>query len=571
MPQKPVVVYTSINEVPTEWLTDFPSNAQEAFQRGITKYFDLQPCRKGHFSLKSQSKGKSKGCITCTQLKQRDKTKAERVARGLEDYSLQDFVREANLKHGKGRYDYSLIQEFRNKTDEYWIVCPKCCCFRQKASKHLSGQGCNKCNLSSSMERRRITQDEYISRCRKAHGDRYDYSAIRYTVMAAPVTPICKLPGHGIFETQANNFMRGRSGCQVCAALETSKRCRRDRESFIKKAKEKHGNAKYVYDLVVYTTSQEKVKIICHKNGHGVFDQTPSSHLSGSGCPRCAEVSRAERWAMNMEDFLKRSREKHGDKYDYSRVRLGDLCGVTSRGHTKVEIICPKHGAFLQAPLVHFRSGCRKCHMDFLWNELLAVGRAEWIARCNRVHNGKYDYSRVHNFTKVLDECVSIVCPVRGHGEFSQRARDHLAGRGCQKCGDLNRGRDGYYAFLANEIWAEIETELYFVEAFGQYCKFGIAIDFEDRARNVYTDVYYRRLMSRAVAWTAEQYLLLATSWAIPGSLPASVADWGGATELRNKDFSCSEMALLMDDLVDQVEEIGWDKFCRLHLFSKTI
>lgn len=55
-------------------------------------------------------------------------------------------------------------------------------------------------------------------------------------------------------------------------------------EEFIYKAILKHGN-KYDYSDVVYLKSSEKVKIKCFE--HGIFEQTPSNHLDGQGCPLC--------------------------------------------------------------------------------------------------------------------------------------------------------------------------------------------------------------------------------------------------------------------------------------------
>lgn len=47
-----------------------------------------------------------------------------------------------------------------------------------------------------------------------------------------------------------------------------------------------HGD-KYDYSLVEYNNSKKKVKIICKY--HGVFTQSPNTHLGGHGCPRCAQ------------------------------------------------------------------------------------------------------------------------------------------------------------------------------------------------------------------------------------------------------------------------------------------
>ena len=57
-----------------------------------------------------------------------------------------------------------------------------------------------------------------------------------------------------------------------------------------------HGN-KYDYSLVEYVTAYKKVKIVCHV--HGEFNQNPTNHLSGQGCPTCSyrRMSKPEtRW-----------------------------------------------------------------------------------------------------------------------------------------------------------------------------------------------------------------------------------------------------------------------------------
>jgi very-short-patch-repair endonuclease len=53
---------------------------------------------------------------------------------------------------------------------------------------------------------------------------------------------------------------------------------------FIEKAKLIHNN-KYDYSLVKYINNKTKVKIICPE--HGIFEQLPSAHLQGQGCPKC--------------------------------------------------------------------------------------------------------------------------------------------------------------------------------------------------------------------------------------------------------------------------------------------
>jgi very-short-patch-repair endonuclease len=57
-------------------------------------------------------------------------------------------------------------------------------------------------------------------------------------------------------------------------------------EEFLEKARKIHGD-KFDYSKVEYTRTSEPISIGCKK--HGDFLQTPSSHLSGQGCPICKE------------------------------------------------------------------------------------------------------------------------------------------------------------------------------------------------------------------------------------------------------------------------------------------
>ena len=84
-------------------------------------------------------------------------------------------------------------------------------------------------------------------------------------------------------------------------------------EDFIEKVKEIHGD-KYDYSLVEYKSKREKVKIICKE--HGMFEQTAFSHLSGNNCKYCY----IEKRKSNTEDFIKKSKNIHKNRYNYSQA-----------------------------------------------------------------------------------------------------------------------------------------------------------------------------------------------------------------------------------------------------------
>ena len=99
---------------------------------------------------------------------------------------------------------------------------------------------------------------------------------------------------------------------------------------------------------------------------------------------------------VTTADFIRRAREVHGDRYDYSKV-------LYRAAIKKVTIICPEHGEFEQTPANHCTGhGCRECG----GNKPLTLER--FIERANKIHNGRYDYSRVE-FKNVESKLKSYV------------------------------------------------------------------------------------------------------------------------------------------------------------------
>ena len=183
-----------------------------------------------------------------------------------------------------------------------------------------------------------------------------------------------------------------------------------DKTTFIKKARQIHGD-KYDYSKVEYTNNKTKVCIICSE--HGEFWQTPHSHLSKKGCPRCCKRN----YKYTTEQFIEKAREVHGDKYDYSKVEYVNA-------NTKICIICPEHGEFWQTPASHLNGkGCEKCVRPSYDTE-------SFVKCAKKIHGNKYDYSKVEYINTKTK--VSIICPE--HGEFKMKPNVHLQGCGCNLC-----------------------------------------------------------------------------------------------------------------------------------------
>lgn len=163
---------------------------------------------------------------------------------------------------------------------------------------------------------RKKTKEEFIEKANIIHKNKYDYSLVEYVNNKTKVKIIC--PRHGLFEQLPNDHENGR-GCKKCADEYVSELFSMSKEEFIKRANNIHDN-KYDYSLVEYKNDKTKIKIICPR--HGMFEQTPASHLSESGCKECGnenkKISDKQIFASLPETFknyIILEKEKHTCNY----------------------------------------------------------------------------------------------------------------------------------------------------------------------------------------------------------------------------------------------------------------
>lgn len=205
-----------------------------------------------------------------------------------------------------------------------------------------------------------------------------------------------------------------------------------DTPTFIAKAIEKWGEGKFGYDKVgSWKGAKIHVEIYCVKC-EKYFPQTPSKHLAGTGCRTChRELIRLNQpHRISTEEFIKKAKKVHGDKYDYSRVEY-------SNTKTEVWIGCPNHTWFQQIPVVHLRgNGCNDCgNARISQKQLLTTEHC--LIRFREVHGNKYEYPDF-----VSKGCVSemvAVCYI--HGPWKTTYHTHALGHcgGCPQCSVISR------------------------------------------------------------------------------------------------------------------------------------
>jgi len=185
--------------------------------------------------------------------------------------------------------------------------------------------------------------------------NRYGYiiSALNEVMsLSSKITLTCQI--HGDFKQPISNFLKGYQ-CQKCAA--SSRPLKTEVSSWVNENKITHNN-KYDYSKVNFTKLSDIVTIICPI--HGEFTQSAGVHKLGHGCQKCGNDMVTAKNRISNEEYIEKCKKKHGDLYDYSQTNYISIL------HSKVKIICKKHGEFWQRPGDHLNNGngCPQCGIE---------------------------------------------------------------------------------------------------------------------------------------------------------------------------------------------------------------
>lgn len=187
----------------------------------------------------------------------------------------------------------------------------------------------------------------------------------------------------------------------------------RSTEKFVSRAREAHGD-KYDYSKSVYTGTNCLVTITCPM--HGDFNQLMNSHVIKKGCNACGRENTKKASKKDINHFLKRAKDVHGDLYDYSK-------SVYTGSGFNLIIICKTHGEFQQTPENHYAGkGCERCSR--------VVGQDDFIQKAKIKHSNYFSYDKVVHINS--QSKVIITCPT--HGDFEQIPASHMMGHGCISC-----------------------------------------------------------------------------------------------------------------------------------------
>ncbi len=406
--------------------------------------------------------------------------------------TTEEFIKRAKEKHGDW-YDYSKVDYVNAKTDVI-IICPKHGEFLQLPYHHLIGYGCpvcagknrntemfieeaqkvhgnkydhskvnydvpfmkvcinclehgeiwqtpgahihNKSGCSECVRNKKISTDEFVTKARKVHGDKYDYSKVDYVNAKTDVIIIC--PEHGEFLQSPDSHWRG-CGCKKCGRKTTANKLSLSYE--------------YCYECAKTCKTLKELN---------------------KKYPSVYQVSYKHKW-INDFDWLERKQVQNNYYNDFERCKEKALICRTisefktlygnawkwSKENNWLDIFFPnkqkknfwtEETALTEAKKykskTDFKNGCLSAYKYVSGHKLMNkctwfkkpkkdnhLKVQEYIDECKKKYNGFYNYSHIdiNNVNSIHKTKVPIECPE--HGIFYQTLPDHLkCVYPCKKC-----------------------------------------------------------------------------------------------------------------------------------------
>ena len=349
-------------------------------------------------------------------------------------FDEETFKQEFNQTHGD-KYEYLGYEhgKVKFKCNIHDII------QEDTPSQLRSGRGCKICSKEAKIAKSASTTEEFIAKAKAIHGEKYDYSKVRYVKNDKKVIIIC--PKHGEFLQTPMTHLRG-NGCQKCGYETIGRKLKRSEplksphprkttEDFIKQATELQ-NGFYGYSKAVYVNDKTPLVITCPI--HGDFLQTPNKHLIGHGCPKCRYEKSSKALRRDLESVISKAKEVHGDgTYDYS------LITDYKNSKTKYPIICKKHGVFMQSMNAHidWKQGCPICGKEKSI-EARKLTNEEFLERASKRHKDISNYSFEKTDVTHPNDNGKICITCKKHGDFWMLASNFIHGQGCPTC-QINR------------------------------------------------------------------------------------------------------------------------------------
>ena len=250
---------------------------------------------------------------------------------------------------------------------------------------------------------RRKTPEEYIREC-KAKG--YDLPVETYINNAKKIEHKFNKCGNVYKQTPAKHLCG--HGCPTCGIRTRTDKLRKTTEEYLQECKDKE------YDLPIedYKSYHIKIKHKC-KQGH-VYQQAPSNHLKGKGCPICAIRNISKVKTKSSKEYLYECKDKGYD------LPIEDYVDA----HTRIRHKCSQGHIYKQKPNNHLcGQGCPIC------GGTKRKTPREYYNLCKEKGLDLPIEDYINATTKIKHICD------KGH-IYKQTPNSHLNGIGCPVCNE---------------------------------------------------------------------------------------------------------------------------------------
>lgn len=367
----------------------------------------------------------------------------------------------------------------------------------------------------------RLTQSEFLSRCKEKHNDFYDYNKVLYVRGTDYVTVTC--PSHGDFSVRAANHLRG-DGCLSCYNERRGLLRRKGHDYYVALIDQKFSGRVIHYEGEMLTNST-RVLFKCNRHDN-VFESTLAIMIGNSGCSLCktetiSNIAKTKRelWIkkffkdfqhieikvaktskersefycknhdlnftgsfdhiksrgfvgckvcredVSKEKYLQKSQKQYLDRIKESSSLFDyDYSNSVYNGFSKpIDINCKRHGIYSVVYLNRIKGAgygeCPSCTYELERSKLLS----DFVVKAKEIHGDKYDYSYIRDYTNCKED-VAIYCN-QCDDLFNQTPDNHLQNKGCPTCNSVSMYSKRLYVEHAVKNY-DNKINLYLIEVF---------------------------------------------------------------------------------------------------------
>lgn len=255
----------------------------------------------------------------------------------------------------------------------------------------------------------KLTTEKFIEKASKKFNNYYDYSKVNYINSHIKITIIDPILGE--FRCTPSNHLHNGIGHPLSNKESTNAL---DNNTFLNKVKKNNYPEYILFTKVNYKTNKSKIILIDTEFGEYIVRAQHMIDTVAKHPKRKILESNNNKHLNNIEHFINKSIEIHGNIHDFSKVFYINV-------DTKVTLIDHEYGEYKITPYSHLKNKVihpqRKKHRNH--QKLLN----EFIIQSKKIFGDIYDYSKITDYHG-LNTMITLID--KNHGEFSISAYNHI-------------------------------------------------------------------------------------------------------------------------------------------------